>query len=404
MIKVRTSTGETQRPGLYVHVPFCQSKCRYCDFYSVASLGRVSDWLQGMQWEVQRYQGRFSEFDTLYLGGGTPTALSMQDLERLFSLLHEHFRFTADVEITVEANPDDVTGDLSACLWNLGVNRISLGVQSFDDQALRLLGRRHSAQQAEQALARFRQAGFANVGLDLMYGLPGQSEAAWRDQMAHAVALAPQHLSCYQLTLEAETPMGRMLQDGSLQALGEDMERSLFLQTSRFLEDHGYLHYEVSNFARADHLRSHHNCKYWQHVPYLGLGPAAHSFDNGQRWWNIDSLDGYCRALTDGGSAVAGREVLSKEQLRLETLFLGFRTSDGVALEALGSDSRTESVQTRLVADGLAHTTRGRLVPTAEGMVVADRLALEFSCTKGSEAHDQPTHHETSSGSHRTDT
>ncbi len=154
----------------------------------------------------------------------------------------------------------------------------------------------------------------------------------------------------------------------------------MFLQTSRFLEDHGYLHYEVSNFARADHLRSRHNCKYWQHVPYLGLGPAAHSFNNGERWWNIRSLDGYCRTLADGGSAVAGREVLSKEQLRLETLFLGFRTRDGVALEELGSDSRTESVQTRLVTDGLAHIAQGRLVPTAEGMVVADRwLALEFS-------------------------
>jgi oxygen-independent coproporphyrinogen III oxidase len=404
MIKVRTSAEEAPRPGLYVHIPFCQSKCRYCDFYSVPSLERVSDWLQGMQREALRYQDQFGEFDTLYLGGGTPTALSIPDLEKLFSLLHGHFHFTADTEITVEANPDDVSDDLPACLRSLGVNRISLGVQSFDDQALRLLGRRHSARQAEQALVRFRQAGFANVGLDLMYGLPGQSEAAWRDQMAHAIALAPQHLSCYQLTLEAETPMGRMLRDGSLQALGEDMERSLFLQTSRFLEDHGYLHYEVSNFARADHLRSRHNCKYWQHVPYLGLGPAAHSFKNGQRWWNTRSLDGYCRTLTDGGSAVAGREVLSKEQLRLETLFLGFRTHDGVALEALGSDSRTESVQTRLAADGLVHIARGRLVPTAEGMVVADRLALEFSYSEVSEAHDQPSHRETNSGSLRTET
>jgi len=414
--------------GLYVHVPFCRSKCRYCDFYSVASLDRVDEWLQAIKQEIQLYelrreafgfdtpfdtsgrtgqsaraevskyepfaetiprkrnisssrdtdQHRFQRFDTLYVGGGTPTFLPASVLEELFEVLQSSFQFAPDVEITVEANPDDVTRRLLALLRGLGVNRLSLGVQSFDDGALRFLGRRHSARQAEQALDWARRAGFDNVGADLMYGLPGQSEAHWLRQLEHALSFAPEHLSCYQMTLEAETPLGKLLQDGSLKALPEESARALFLLTSQFLEDRGYLHYEISNFARGEQYRSRHNCKYWEHVPYLGLGPAAHSFCGRTRWWNVRSLDGYSRTLAQGQTPTEGRESLSAEQLHLEKLFLGFRTRDGVDLSWLDAHGANETTRHKLIEDGLVRIEHGRMTPTREGMVIADSLPLWF--------------------------
>lgn len=373
-----TPAREPSRAGLYIHVPFCRSKCRYCDFYSVTSLEPVEQWLLGIGREARYYQDRFDSFDTLYLGGGTPTLLAIHHLKLLLGLLRQYFRFTADAEITVEANPDDITSDLLACLHDLGVNRISLGVQSFDDESLGLLGRRHSGRQAEVAFASIRKSGFNNVGMDLIYGLPGQSETAWLEQLAHAIRLNPEHLSCYQLTLSGETPLGRMLEDGLIQNLEEETERSFFLHTSQFLENQGYTHYEVSNFARRDSLRSRHNCKYWNHTPYLGLGPGAHSFDARERWWNLRSLEAYCRSLADGAPPLAGKEALSEEQLHLETLFLGFRTRDGIPIEELDTGPFAREVRARLVADGLLQLAHGRLSPTPAGMVVADHLPLLF--------------------------
>jgi oxygen-independent coproporphyrinogen III oxidase len=373
-----TTARKPPLPGLYVHVPFCRSKCHYCDFYSVTSRERVDEWLGGLRREARHYQDRFPTFATLYLGGGTPTLLAPHHVEKLFEHLHNHFHFAADAEVTIEANPDDITADLLTCLAGLGVNRISLGVQSFDDGMLRFLGRRHTGRQADEAITRIRRAGFDNVGLDLIYGLPGQSEPAWLEQLAHAVQLQPEHLSCYQLTLDAKTPLGRMLQNGMIQNLEEETERSFFLQTSRFLEDQGFTHYEVSNFARGDRFRSRHNCNYWNHTPYLGLGPGAHSFLDGERWWNIRSLDAYCRVLAEGGVAVAGQELLTSEQLLLETLFLGFRTRDGVAMEKLGACPGARELQIRLVAEGLLRIADGRLSPTPAGMVVADHMPLWF--------------------------
>jgi oxygen-independent coproporphyrinogen III oxidase len=378
MNSLASSALEAPLPGLYVHVPFCRSKCRYCDFYSVTSHERVDDWLGGLRCEVGHYRERFPTFTTLYLGGGTPTLLAPYQLETLFELLHTDFRFAGDAEVTIEANPDDITQELLGCLAGLGVNRVSLGVQSFDDGILSFLGRRHSARQAEQAFAAIRQAGFSNVGLDLMYGIPGQNVPAWLEQLARAVHLQPEHLSCYQLTIEAQTPLGRMLRNGRLDALDEEVERSFFLNTSQFLENHGYTHYEVSNFARGDRFRSRHNSNYWNHTPYLGLGPGAHSFLDGERWWNTPSLDAYCRVLAEGGLPVAGRERLTPEQLSLETLFLGFRTRDGVLLEEVNPHPRAREMQTRLVAEGLLRIAGGRLKPTPAGMVVADQLPLWF--------------------------
>jgi oxygen-independent coproporphyrinogen-3 oxidase len=366
-------------PGLYLHVPLCRSKCSYCDFYSITDLSLVSAWLAALQKEVLIYQGSFAPFDSLYLGGGTPSLLDGRQLTALMACLRRHFTFAPEAEVTLEANPDDLTLNKLTVLKDLGVNRLSLGVQSFDDQELAFLGRRHTARQAEQALNWSRAAGFTNLGLDLIYGLPGQKTEAWLKNLERALKFRPEHLSCYQLTLEAGTPLGARKVRGQIKPLPEETERDLFLLTSRFLTEQGYSHYEISNFARGETYYSRHNRKYWRHVPYLGLGPAAHSFTEGKRWWNHRSLEQYCRALREGGAPVAGSETLSAAQRHLESLYLGLRTKEGVALDLIRRQPRGDQMLGELQKAGLVKVRHGRAAPTREGFLVADRLPLWFA-------------------------
>ena len=244
--------------------------------------------------EIVAYKDRFGTFDSLYLGGGTPSVLDDRDLATLFEGILRHFSFTPDTEITIEANPDDITREKLKLLKTLGVTRISLGVQSFDGSELLFLGRRHTARQTEQALEKIRECGFANVGLDLMYGLPGQQASGWIRNMTHALKFRPEHLSCYQLTLHDETLLGKMLAEGQIKALAEGDERGFFMLTAKFLEGRGYIHYEISNFARQKAYLARHNKKYWSRASYLGLGPAAHSLHENVRWWNVNCVQTYC--------------------------------------------------------------------------------------------------------------
>ncbi len=387
-----------ESPGLYVHVPFCRSKCPYCDFYSTGCApALVRDWLDGVAREAVLRENPSAVFDSLYLGGGTPSLLEPEQLSRLLDSLHLSFTFAPDTEATMEVNPDDITVEKAVSLRDFGFNRISVGAQSFNGRELLYLKRRHTAAQTEKALGWLRDAGFANIGVDLIYGFDGHTEEGWLETLDCALGFRPEHLSCYQMTIEKSTPFGRMLAQGKIDELGEEKERSFFLLTSRFLEDHGYSHYEVSNFALEGDVdrASRHNRKYWRHTPYLGLGPAAHSFDGSSRWWNPRSTRKYCRAIEEGNAPVEDSETLSADQLRLERLALGFRTKHGVALEDLEdfeSSCRSESphpahaVETRggspklrqLEQSGLLIVQNGRAVPTREGFLVADRLPLFF--------------------------
>ncbi len=368
----------TTIPGLYIHVPFCRGKCPYCDFASGTDLTLAPDWLRAIEREMGYYRDFAPRFDTLYLGGGTPSLLTASHLAVLLEHLQEHFHFSRDTEITLEANPDDLTLSVLKSYCKLGISRLSLGVQSFHDHELAFLGRRHDAAQAKKALGWARDAGFADVGVDLIYALPGQTMEAWQRNLEMALDFLPEHLSCYQLTLEEGTPLARRQAAGEFQPLPEERERELFLFTSRFLEDRGYLHYEISNFARGRENRSRHNGKYWNHTPYLGLGPAAHSYQDGRRWWNQRSLAEYCLALDAGQPPLAGREVLTPEQLRLEALYLGMRTRDGVGLELLEQASGGKAPLQEIVGAGLAEVKADRLIPTRIGLVVADRLTIGF--------------------------
>ncbi len=368
---------EGRFPGLYVHVPFCRRKCAYCSFYSITALHLIPNWLRAVSQEARLYEERFGRFDTLYLGGGTPSILTVKQLAVLLEVLRPLLVEHPQPEITLEANPDDVTPGQLAGWRDLGINRLSLGVQSFADHELSFLGRRHQASGSRRALELSRVA-FANLSVDLMYGLPGQSQKAWVEHLKQALEFEPEHLSCYQLSVEKGTPLGHLMSAGRFTPLPTDWEGHFFLLTSRFLEKHGYLHYEVSNFARGNCWYARHNKKYWQQTPYLGLGPGAHSFLGNKRWWNFRSVARYCEALKTGRAPVAGSETLTEGQLRLETLFLGFRTREGVKLEMLGGQPEGEKNLWRLEKAGLVRVEEGWVRPTRQGMLVADSLALLF--------------------------
>ena len=368
-------------PGLYIHIPFCRTKCHYCGFYSTTALARVPDFLQAIEKEMDLYRDDFGTFDTIYIGGGTPSVLSVKDLATILAGVAEKFNVSPQAEITLEANPGDASLPLLQDFRRLGINRLNLGIQSFADDTLNFLGRRHSRQQAIFAIEMARKAGFDNLGLDLIYGLPGQSLANWLDNLRQALSFQPSHLSCYQLTLEPKTPLGVRHLKGEVSLPDAEMLADLFFQTATALEQAGYLHYEVSNFARDVASLSKHNQKYWRHTPYLGLGPAAHSFRNNKRWGNHRDLARYINDLKSNTKPVDTEEMLTSEELRLEALFLGLRTKKGIDLknfrERYGCDLLTEKKATieLLIERELLETSGGYLRPTLAGMAVADSLA-----------------------------
>jgi len=368
--------------GLYLHIPFCKSKCPYCHFYSVTDTSLIPSFLEAVQREMARYPGHFSVFDTIYIGGGTPSLLASGQVAEILAAILRTYSVTPDAEITMEVNPHDGDAAWFRDLRRLGINRIHLGAQSFSPAALTFLGRRHRVADIYRTVDSIFKAGFTNFGLDLIYGLPGQEPAAWKETLAAALELTPPHLSCYQLTAEDETPLAADLRRGLFHLPGEERSRAFFLDTSSLLTAAGYHHYEIANFARRPELRSRHNRKYWEHKPYLGLGPAAHSFREGRRWWNTGSITDYLTALHAGQLPPGGEEILSADELRLETIFLGLRTAAGIDLPAFQKIFRCDLMTTHrriidaLIAGGLLRRDGRRLIPTVQGMAVADRLAL----------------------------
>lgn len=375
----------TTLPGLYIHIPFCVKKCAYCAFYSITDLTLIPDFLTALRREMSLNKDFNRDFDTVYIGGGTPSVLAAADLERLIGDIRTAFAITPDAEITFEANPGDINAGLLAALSRAGVNRLNIGCQSFDDDTLGFLGRRHKARQAVETIHMARDAGFDNLGIDLIYGLPyppGDAFAAWLATLRTTLSFHPEHLSCYQLTVEADTPLADLCGKREIALPDRDLQARYFFRTAEILEEAGYQHYEVSNFALGDRFHSRHNSRYWNHTPYLGLGPAAHSFDGRQRRWNHRSVAAYLKDLAAGKPPVADSEFLSDEQLRLEALFLGFRTQRGIHLgdfkRRYGQDLLVEKgeILSKLIEDTLVEIRNGFLMPTRAGMAVADSLAL----------------------------
>lgn len=393
---MKSSSDPATPAGLYVHIPFCLTKCPYCDFFSVTDLSLVDNFLNALLREASLYSGKFGTFDTLYIGGGTPSILNSAQMTRLFSGLRSAFEFDPSCEVTVEVNPDDITAEKLRGFRADGANRLSIGVQSFRDKDLAFLKRRHGAKAAKKAIESALEAGFENLSVDLMYALPGQTEHSWLSSLEQATSYPISHLSCYELTIEERTPFGRMREEGNLREATEDKGRDLFLLTSEFLEDKGFMHYEISNYAMEGASCSSsslpcplyegamkapiavHNSKYWSHVPYLGLGPSAHSFDGGMRSWNVRSVSEYCKSLFDDKRPTAGREELTADQLRLERLYLGFRTRVGVSRQDIEESDNSGQTLLDLVDAGLLEINGERIVPTRKGYLIADHLPLLF--------------------------
>lgn len=373
---------ENNQAGLYIHFPFCLSKCGYCSFYSISSIHLIPEFVKTVSREMAFYENSFQSFDTIYIGGGTPSLLSIQQIDDILKSANDIFDIDRQTEITMEVNPGDVSFEYFQQLRKRGINRLNIGIQSFNDSLLKFLGRRHSAEESIAAVEGARQAGFDNIGIDLIYGVYGQDMTTWRKTLNKALSFFPEHLSCYQLSLDGKTPLHKQYRKESLQLPAENEALDFFITTSKTLTDAGYIHYEVSNFARTDSLKSRHNMKYWRHAPYLGLGPAAHSFLDSMRWWNKADIKAYLNAVGEGKKPVDKSESLSMEQLALESLFLSMRTKDGIHLQQyknrFGTDILVDKKQVidELMKSGLLELKDGSLKPTLDGMAVADSLAL----------------------------
>jgi oxygen-independent coproporphyrinogen III oxidase len=359
---------------LYVHIPFCARICPYCAFYKDL-LDRSQTWrfCEAILRDLDQHTHFAISPETLYFGGGTPTALNIAQLEFLLRGFHEQLDLSELVEWTIEANPGSVSARKAAVLKKFGINRISLGVQSWDDKLLKLLGREHSAQQAEHSFYLLRAAGFSNINIDLMFGLPGQTIKQWRLTLKKTIALHPDHISTYCLTYEEDTEFflrharGEFRQDS-------DMDAEFFEMTMSLLEDAGYDHYEISNYARPG-FESVHNRAYWLGEDYLGIGPSAVSTVGMRRWQNVCDYRSYIERVLSGLSPGASSENLTGEMKRTERIALWLRTRDGVSASELKGFAQQTS---EFVALGLLEKSNGNFVLTRKGKAVADSVAEAF--------------------------
>jgi len=377
--------------SLYVHIPFCERKCRYCDFYSVADTEGVEDFLAALRREIFLRNDRFgaASYETIYFGGGTPSLLAPRQLQTVLACLRAAFRIAPEAEITIEVNPGTVTRESLAAYRSLGVNRLSVGIQSFHDRELAFLGRTHDRAEALRCLESSRTAGFENVALDLIYSIPGQTLQQWEENLRMAADLAPQHVAAYGLAVEDPTPLARMVEAGSVRRNSVDREAAMYERTMALLAAYGYEHYEVSNYALPG-FRCRHNCAYWSHGEYLGFGPSAHSFwkssgpGRGRRWSNLADLSAYMGRLARGLLPIAFEEHVGPCELVHERILLGLR-SDGLHLAHLAAELghdlrlRQDGMMRRLVDEALAVRDGPVLRLTPKGYLLCDEIAARLS-------------------------
>ena len=381
---------QSKPAGLYIHIPFCTQKCLYCDFYSITDLAFIPSFVEGLEKEMELVDQPAPEFNTLYIGGGTPSVLDASVIERIIAAAFRHFKILAGAEVTLEVNPGSVDLDIFIKYRQAGVNRLNIGVQSFREANLKFLGRIHSAEEAIASIDRGRQAGFENIGLDLIYGLPQQDESQWLEDLDRAILINPEHLSCYLLTRETGTPLDRQVAAGRINLSTEDKLHRLFEVTIDHLIRNGFQHYEVSNFARkADAAcspwKSRHNRKYWSFAPYIGLGPSAHSYWEPQRHWNHRSVEKYLADIRQGRLPIAEKENLTRGQMIMETIYLGFRTPRGIDLadfkRRFGFDFLSTFGETiaEFDKDDMIRISESHCALTVTGMALLDSITAAFT-------------------------
>ena len=361
--------------GLYIHIPFCKSRCIYCGFFSTTKLDLRQQYVDALCQEMKmRCQGA-ENISTIYLGGGTPSQLTTDQLRQILHRAYKYNKVEKDAEVTIEVNPDDVTERFANDLTQLPVNRISMGVQTFDDKRLRFLHRRHTAEQVTTAVDRLRAAGIKNISIDLMYGFPGETIADCEADIAKALSLQVEHISTYCLMIEEDTQLQQMLQQGNITETEEELERQMYETIINRLEDGGYEQYELSNFARPG-FHSRHNSSYWDGTPYIGIGAAAHSYDIESRSWNIADIKQYIQGMANS-QRIYEEERLDSDTRYNDAITVALRTSRGLDLQALSPKHRTYCLENaqRYLDDGLLeHTQDNCLRLTRRGLFVSDMI------------------------------
>jgi oxygen-independent coproporphyrinogen-3 oxidase len=378
--------------GLYIHIPFCASKCAYCGFYSIPSTKRKADFLEALKHElVSRKDYLHGEkVETVYFGGGTPSLLHLEEIENILKTLHDCFEIDPDAEITFEANPDTLSLEYLSGLRSLGVNRLSIGIQSFFDNDLRYLSRKHDSSHALQCLDWAKEAGFENISIDLIYGLPTSDANQWNRNLDLFFELDIPHLSAYALTLEPNAVLTKQIEMGKAMPISEEDSIRDYEILCRRAAEHGYVHYEISNFSQPG-MHSRHNTSYWFGIPYAGFGPSAHSYDGKSRQWNVSSLERYveassviARSVATRQSTVAEKEILSPEQQYDEYVMLRLRTMWGIDLNCIKREkgerfsSHCEQKAQPLIARGRLSQNKEILYLNDDQMLFADGIAEEL--------------------------
>ena len=369
--------------GIYIHIPYCNQACHYCNFHFSTSLKSVGDMVHAIGKELSlRKEYLTGEVNTIYFGGGTPSLLSVEQIGFLLSIISSIYDINPRAEITLEANPEDISTTKAQALFEIGINRISLGVQSFEDKVLEKLNRAHSKEDAINAIQALQNVGFENLTIDLIYGIPGQNFKTWEANLAKAIALKVPHLSCYALTIEEKTAFGHWQKSGKLITVEDTIYEKEYNIMTKSLAEAGYEHYEVSNFAKPG-FESKHNAAYWQQEPYLGLGPGAHSYNGTSRQYNVSNNATYIKAITNDELPYE-IELLSEKQIYNEYILTGIRTKRGVDLRRVKKDfnidllNKHEIFIERCIEDQLLIIDNNHIILMDKALILADSIIIEL--------------------------
>jgi oxygen-independent coproporphyrinogen-3 oxidase len=388
-----------KQPGIYIHIPFCERKCVYCNFNTTDFFNDLAErYINAVSLEIKHWGERLSNgepgrIDTIYFGGGTPSIVEAEQLARLIESCREAFPVAPSAEVTIEINPATLSRKKIEGWLDAGINRASVGVQSFIDSELVSLSRTHTAQDARRTVDALREAGFENISLDLIAGLPEQTLADWQFNLEQVLRIRPEHMSLYLLEVKEGTQLFAQLKRGLRPQPDDDLAASMYRRISEATRESGYEHYEISNFARLpDHLnksqpsplRSKHNMKYWTAAPFYGMGCGAHSFDTRARWVNTLKTESYIREVAETGQAVAERHELSREDLAAEALFMGLRLKEGIALDLFRAEHGVDVLERygeelpRLADAGLIEIESGRIILTDTGRLLSNEVFVSF--------------------------
>ena len=358
--------------GIYIHIPFCKQRCNYCAFYSSTLYNIKEEYADAVCKELQMRKGYAGkeEIKSIYFGGGTPSTLPMELLQRICNAIYANYTVSDNAEVTIECNPDDLTEEFLAKLRALPFNRISMGVQSFNDTQLKRLGRRHDAEKARQAVRNARAAGYNNISIDLMFALPGSTIEEWKQSIGEAIALKPEHISAYNLMYENDTPLHRALQRGDFEELSEEENIEQFQMLIKRMKEAGYRHYEISNFAISGH-ESRHNSSYWNDATYIGCGAAAHSYNGCSREWNIADIKEYIKGIEDNNRNYE-IEHLTEEERYNDTILTRLRTANGIPLEWM-AEKFNKKLNSYMLDAAQKHIECGNLKKTDETLALTEK-------------------------------